>query len=112
LREGGGYDVGLTTQSERRIGYVAVDTAQLVILDPTNLVGDDERERVFNATMERGSGAVWLSDPPGGLPDPPEGETADAIVIDTQTDGTFPVLVTFDESGTPVSIRVDLRGTQ
>jgi hypothetical protein len=68
---------------------------------------DEERERVFKAAEARGSGPVWLADPPGGLADPPE-NTGDGVLIETGSDGTFPVMVSYNESGTPTSIRIDL----
>ena len=95
--------------AERHVGSLAVDTALLLVLDPTNLVDDDERERVFRAALEHGSGPVWLSDPPGGLLGPPEGDTADAVAIEIHSDGTFPVFVTHDADGRAVAIRIDLR---
>ena len=33
----------------------------------------------------------------------------DAVHVETGRDGTFPVLVEYDDSGAPQSIRIDLR---
>jgi hypothetical protein len=33
----------------------------------------------------------------------------DALYVETRRDGTFPVLVEYDDTGAPHSIRIDLR---
>jgi len=87
---------------ERLIGYVAVDSAQLLVLDPVNLPGDAEPyyQRVVAVTLDSGGGEVKFD--PGRLGGP------DGVAAETQTDGRFPVYVAFNETGQPTQLRVVL----
>jgi hypothetical protein len=74
----------------REVGRVSTDTAAILIIDPTYLMTDEDHD----------AGRTPESLAPG----------YDAVHIETQRDGTFPVVVEFDDAGVPQAIRIDLRG--
>ena len=89
-------------QTERHVGSVAVDSAQIVITDPINLGSEDRYQRVVDLTLEKGAGAIVDLDGQGL-------QSSDGVAVETGGDGSFPVYVTYDDAGRPVSVRIDLR---
>ena len=87
--------------SEKHVGSVGVDSAQVLILDPVNLGSGAEYQRVVDVSLASGAGEVWLRET--------ELETSnDGVVISTESDGRFPVYVTYSSSGERTSVRIDL----
>jgi len=76
--------------SAREVGRVATDTGAILVVDPIYLMTDDDHD----------AGRTPESLAPG----------YDAVYVDTQRDGAFPVVVEYDDAGRPASIRIDLRG--
>jgi hypothetical protein len=77
------------TGASREVGRVSTDTGAILLIDPTYLMTDEDHD----------AGRT------------PEGLATgyDAVYVATQRDGTFPVVVEYNEAGTAQSIRIDLR---
>jgi hypothetical protein len=90
--------------TEKHVGSIGVDSAQVLILDPANLGDEAEYQRVVDVSLEKGAGEVWLRDT--GLE-----ESNHGVVIETHGDGRFPVYVSYSPDGQPQSIRIDLMVT-
>jgi hypothetical protein len=73
----------------REVGRVSIDTGAILIIDPTYLMTDEDYD----------AGKT----PESLAPD------YDAVHIETSRDGTFPVVVEYDDHGVPQAIRIDLR---
>jgi hypothetical protein len=73
----------------REVGRVSTDTAAILVIDPMYLMTDEDHD----------AGRTPESLAPG----------YDAVHIETRRDGSFPVLVEYDDAGAPKSIRIDLR---
>lgn len=84
---------------ERRlVGHLRLDSAQILLLDPTRLASEVEYQRVVAVTLEKGAGEVWLRD---------EDVTNDGVVVGTGEDGEFPVYVEYDDEGGARALIVD-----
>ena len=92
-----------TRVTEKLVGHVPVDSAQLIVLDPANLPDDGEAayQRVVKLTTKKGAGPVKLSADERGKPG--------TVAIETNVDGMFPVYVSYDENGQPLEIIVRLQ---
>jgi len=75
--------------SAQEVGRVSTDTGAVLVIDPMYLMTDEDHD----------AGRTPESLAPG----------YDAVYIETRRDGLFPVVVDYDDSGTPVMIRIDLR---
>lgn len=89
-------------KDERLVGRVPVDSSQIVVLDPVNLPGDSEPyyQRVVELTLDKGAGEVTFEAASPGEPD--------GVAVETNTDGSFPVYVTYGKDGSPTEIRIEL----
>jgi hypothetical protein len=79
-------------------GHIPVDSSQVILLDPANLPDDGEvaYQRVVKLTTDKGAGPVKLSADERGTPG--------TVAVETNTDGTFPVYVRYDENGHPIEV--------
>jgi hypothetical protein len=73
----------------REVGRVSTDTGALLIIDPMYLMTDEDHD----------AGRAPEALAPG----------YDAVHVETRRDGLFPVVVEYDDDGTPRAIRIDLR---
>jgi hypothetical protein len=91
------------TATEKLVGHIPVDSAQVIVLDPANLPDDGEAayERVVKLTTKQGAGPVKLSADERGKPG--------TVAVETNMDGMFPVYVSYDENGQPLEIIVRLQ---
>jgi hypothetical protein len=88
--------------AERKlVGHLHLDSAQILILEPTRLDSEAEYQRVVEVTLEKGAGEVWLRD--GAVE-----TTSDGVVVETGNDGEFPVYVEYHDDGVAKSIHIDL----
>ena len=90
--------------TEKLVGHIPVDSAQVIVLDPANLPDDGEAayERVVELTTKKGAGPVKLSADERGKPG--------TVAVETNIDGMLPVYVSYDEDGQPLEIIVRLQG--
>ena len=88
--------------TEKQVGSVAVDSAQIVITDPLNLGSEERYQRVVDLTIEKGAGEIIDLDG-GGL------QSSDGVAVGVGRDGSFPVFVTYDDAGRPTSVRIALQ---
>ena len=72
----------------REVGRVSTDSGAILVIDPSYLVTDEDHD----------AGRTPEQLAPG----------YDAVHVETQRDGSFPVLVEYDDAGAPRSIRIDL----
>jgi hypothetical protein len=84
--------------TEKLVGHIPVDSAQIIVLDPANLPDDGEAayQRVVKLTTKKGAGPVKLSAEERGKPG--------TVAVETNTDGVFPVYVRYDENGQPLEV--------
>jgi hypothetical protein len=89
--------------TEKLVGHIPVDSAQVIVLDPANLPDDGEAayERIVKLTTQKGAGPVKLSPDERGKPG--------TVAVETNVDGMFPVYVSYDENGQPLEIIVRLQ---
>ena len=88
--------------TEKLVGHVPVDSAQVIVLDPANLPDDGEAayQRVVKLTTKKGAGPVKLGADERGTPG--------TVAVETNRDGRFPVYVRYDDGGEPLEIIVRL----
>jgi hypothetical protein len=75
--------------STREVGQVSTDTGAILVIDPMYLMTDEDHD----------AGRTPEGLAPG----------YDAVYVETRRDGVFPVVVEYDDTGAPLSIRIDLR---
>lgn len=88
--------------AERKlVGFLQIDSAQILILEPGNLGSEGEYQRVVDVTLDQGAGEVRLRDD--------DLKTAsDGVAVGLGSDGEFPVYVEYGDHDLPVKIEIDL----
>jgi hypothetical protein len=94
------------------VGWVHVDSAQILILDPVRLK-EVQYDSVVRGADDRKAAEVWIENEEGEITienflDPPR-RTNDGVVIATGSDGSFPITIEYGSDGEPASIRISLR---
>ncbi len=89
--------------TEKLVGRIPVDSAQVIVLDPANSPDDGEAayERVVQLTTKKGAGPVKLSADERGKPG--------AVAVETNRDEMFPVYVSYDDNGQPLEVILRLQ---